>query len=415
MPDFTMRPHIDKIKEGLLGVQWVSDFNRLWKIRQLKSGWIKLERSHAAWAHQVGYRYDEQRAVDAARQAMRHRCPEREAKPAGTLRIYWVGANRDQDESGFLQALRQLASVIEFRRADGAYGQSFWDASGRVRVYDPDITAANDRCLLSQLNQALTEGPVDLLMGQMWGNYLSVDALAQVQRRGIPVWNVSMDDRLPDNWTWRQGVRMGAVGLAPVTDLVLTTSPETCEWFGLEGAPAIFWPLASDPGVFRPVAGAVRDIDVLFVGNKYGIRQTIVEGLSARGIQVECWGGGWSNGPATAEQCSNLFKRARIILGVGTIGYCTDVYTLKLRDFDAPMAGALYLTHRADVLLRIFEEGREIECYADIDECASKIKHYLAHPQALAAVANAGMSKAVAQHTWLHRLTETFQRLGVMR
>jgi len=228
--------------------------------------------------------------------------------------------------------------------------------------------------------------------------------VARVRSNGIPVINISMDDRLPDNWGTQDGTRLGAVGLASVTDLVLTTSSETCAWYGVEDCPAIFWPLASDPGVFTPSHNNVRDIDVLFIGNKYGIRERIIQDLKRRQIHVDCYGAGWPNGPSTAEQSAALFKRAKIILGVGTVGYCDDVFTLKLRDFDAPMSGALYLTHRAPDLALLYQEGTEIECYATSAEAASKIQFYLAHPKELSAVAAAGHAKAIARDSWFSRL-----------
>ena len=66
-----------------------------------------------------------------------------------------------------------------------------------------------------------------------------------------------------------------------------------------------------------------------------------------RGISHLFWGR-LANGAATALECIDLFARAKIILGVGTVGYCDDVFTMKLRDFDATISGALYLTTRSD-------------------------------------------------------------------
>jgi spore maturation protein CgeB len=388
--------------------------NRFLKANQLRSGLSALGSHYLKCAVEKTLQYQESEAIANFKLKVLGRYPVFQPKKAGELRVFWVGANRDQDGSGFLQALRRLATVIEFQNWKGSYGQWYWDQYGRVRVYDPAIVALNDQCLLLQIETALQNGPIDLLMGQMWANYLSKEALARVRSYGIPVINISMDDRLPDNWGTQDGTRLGAVGLASVTDLVLTTSLETCAWYGVEDCPAIFWPLASDPGVFTPSHNNVRDIDVLFIGNKYGIRERIVQDLKRRQIHVECYGAGWPNGPSTAEQSAALFKRAKIILGVGTVGYCDDVYTLKLRDFDAPMSGALYLTHRAPDLALLYQEGTEIECYATSAEAARKIHHYLVHSKELLAVAAAGHAKAIARDSWFSRLYSTFLELGLI-
>jgi spore maturation protein CgeB len=403
-----------RAKDWLRRVPPISFANRIYKANQLRAGLRSLNAGYAKHAHAKTLKYTKSEAIATFKHRVMARCPTFYPKKAGELRIFWVGTNRDQDESGFLQALRRLASVTEFHNWQGSYGQWYWDQQGRVRVYDPAIVALNDKCLLLQIEAALQDGPIDLLMGQMWANYLSKEALARVRSCGIPVINISMDDRLPDNWGTQDGTRLGAVGLASVTDLVLTTSSETCAWYGVEYCPAIFWPLASDPGVFAPSHNNVRDIDVLFIGNKYGTRERIVQDLKRRQIHVDCYGAGWPNGPSTAEQSAALFKRAKIILGVGTVGYCDDVYTLKLRDFDAPMSGALYLTHRSPDLALLYQEGTEIECYATSSEVARKIHHYLAHPKELSSVAAAGHAKAIARDSWFNRLHLTFLELGLI-
>jgi spore maturation protein CgeB len=387
--------------------------NAVWKARQLKNGLVRLRKYYAELAAASGVDYTEESALILARANMR-RNSKRFGGDSPRLKIFWVGANIDQDRSGFLQALERLCEVTCFYNAKGEYGLWYKDANGRVQIYDPEIVSLNDRALVEQVKKTINAGGVDILIGQMWSNYISPEALLEIREMGVIVINVSMDDRLPENWGSRDGCRLGAVGLASVTDLVLTTTAEVCCWYAVEGCPAIFWPLASDPELFSPLNDVERDIDVLFVGNRYGIRARIVDYLIDHGIKVSCWGGGWPNGYVTADQCAALFKRARIILGVGTVGYCDDVYTLKLRDFDAPMSGALYVTHRNPDLNLLFKEGEEIACYKSKRECADVIQYYLSHPDERLMVACAGWRKAVGCHNWDRRIVQTFEKLGLI-
>jgi hypothetical protein len=172
--------------------------------------------------------------------------------------------------------------------------------------------------------------------------------------------------------------------------------------------------LASDPTVYTPPPGQVRDIDVLFIGNKYGVRESIIGEITRSGIQVECYGTGWPRGSVDAREMTALSQRAKIILGIGTVGHCSDIYTLKLRDFDAPMTGALYITHRNPDLCRLYEEGVEIECYSTPTEAARKIRHYLAHPDQLKRIAARGHALALRRDTWDFRLSSTFTDLGLL-
>ena len=130
---------------------------------------------------------------------------------------------------------------------------------------------------------------------------------------------------------------------------------------------------------------------------------------------MDCYGGGWPNGSVNADQNTALSERARIILGVGTVGHCSDVYTLKLRDIDALMTGALYVTHRNPDLCHIFTEGEDIECYESPQEATDKIRYYLDHPVERECIGRLGQQKAMAHHSWDERLSSTFQLLGLMQ
>lgn len=384
------------------------------KCYKLKKQLEILAREYKNKADSAAHIYESEEAVKEFKR--RHAGYRHDFAPRsyGELRVFWIGANKDQDGSGFIQALQRLGKVTVFQNYLGDYG--IWQgdhATQYVSTFE-EIRLANDQALLKQIVLAISKGGIDLLIGQMWASLISKEVLAKVQSMGIPVINISMDDRLPVHWSYYKNTRLGSVGLAPSLDMVLTTSHETCLWYSLEGCPALFWPLASDPTVFKPVNGADRDIDVLFIGNKYGVRGQIVRYLEKHGVKVDCYGDGWENGYVNSERMAELSKRARIILGVGTVGHCPDVYTLKLRDFDAPMSGAMYLTHRNPDLCRLYIEGKEIEFYTTPKEALKKIRFYLEHPEDLAQVANNGHQKALSRYTWDQRLSSTFEQLGLL-
>ena len=59
----------------------------------------------------------------------------------------------------------------------------------------------------------------------MWARLIPKEALMSVQKMGIPIINISMDDRLPGLWSHLDGLHLGSVGLIPGVDMTLTTSP----------------------------------------------------------------------------------------------------------------------------------------------------------------------------------------------
>jgi spore maturation protein CgeB len=223
-----------------------------------------------------------------------------------------------------------------------------------------------------------------------------------------------MDDRLPEHWATVDSVRGGSVGLGPGLDMVLTSSPETPEWFLAEDIPALYVPMASDPERFRPFEEDQKRYDVSFIGSKYGLREQIVTAVMAAGIHVDAFGPGWPNGAVNADQSAEIFGRSRIVLGMGTVAHNDDLFTIKLRDFDAPMSGALYVTHRNPDLLQLYREHEEIACYLSIEECVHKLRYYLAHPDDRRRVAAAGMARARREHTWEGRLSRVFSMMGLL-
>lgn len=330
------------------------------------------------------------------------------------LRVFWVGTDESQDYSGFLQALNKLFYVVNFTNSDGTYGLK--KNSG---INSPDsikkLSEVNGNELIEQLDRQINYfGNFDLLIGQMLGNNISNSSLDYVKSKGIKIINISMDDRLPELWGKCGEIRLGSIGLGPQLDLVLTTSPETCEWYAVEGCPAIYWPLGSDYNIFGSDNLYDRDIDVLFIGNRYGVRGELVNYLMKNNINVECYGSGWPNGYADVEKMRDISKRAKIILGIGTIGHCKNLYTLKLRDFDGPMSGAMYLTHRNKDLCELYIEGLEIECYSTFQEAKNKILYYLNNEKERLFIAKNGQTKVLNFYTWDKRLKDTFFELGFL-
>lgn len=387
--------------------------NAFFKSRLTQHSLRKLENYYLNVATKGVVEYDEEKSIKQFKEKHVELNPNFKPKDIGRLKVFWIGTSLNQDNSGFLQSLKEIAEVTVFYNHEGRYG--LWNKNGSALIYDKEVVEMNDISLKLQIESTINSGGIDIVLGQMWAGRLSKNILKWVRSKGIPVINISMDDRLPEHWGYAKDVRLGSVGLAENLDLVLTTSSETCIWYSIEGCPAIYWPLASDPKLFYKKNAIERDIDVLFIGNRYGIRSKIVKKLISAGINVTTYGQGWPNGSATFEESISLSNRAKIILGIGTVGHCSNLFTMKLRDFDAPMSGALYITHRNPDLTSLFTEGEEIEFYLTIEEAISKIKFYLNNPNELKRIAFNGQIKALEKFTWKDRFVDLFTRLGLIK
>ncbi len=335
--------------------------------------------------------------------------PLRTKRVAGqSLRILFVGTDLLQDTSGFVQTLEQFGEVDTFTKSEGEYGHYFY---GQGRAAER-LREDNGRRLIELITAVEEEGGVDLVLGQMWGRTMPWGILKAVQEMGIVTINVCMDDRHSFRGKNYKGDWMGSLGLVKGLDLVLTTAPEACFWYAVEGCPAVFWPEASDPNVFQPM-DVPQKHDVCFVGANYGVRAKVVRAIEKRGVTVACYGNGWPNGRIATEDVPQLFAESKIVLGGGVIGYCEDFYSLKLRDFDGPMSGSLYLTHDNPDLRKLYDVGKEIVTYRTPEECAEKVVYYLEHPDETEAIARAGLDRALKDHTLKTRFEQLFRILGL--
>ncbi|MFQ5507764.1 MAG: glycosyltransferase [Leptospirillia bacterium] len=317
----------------------------------------------------------------------------------GPPHIFFLGTDEAQDRSGLIQALEAYCTVTCFTRKDGSYGQNH---PGPRSIRRQSNT---ERLLEMVAELAANSRPPDLILAQTWADFIDPQALADIRTRyGTVIVNIAMDDR---HQYWGQpidGVWGGTHGLIPHLDLALTAAPECADWYRKEGCPALFFPEASDPNLFYPDSEREKQYDVCFVGARYGIREALVLALRRAGIQVQAHGTGWEAGHLETARVPALFAQSKIVLGLGTIGHCEDFYALKLRDFDGPMSGSLYMTHDNPDLHRLYKVGSEIVTYRTIDDCVRLARHYLANDAEREAIATRGRQRAASDHTWERRV-----------
>ena len=319
----------------------------------------------------------------------------------GRLHIFFLGTDALQDKSGILQALGRCGEMVHFTRADGSYGQYTHDSESERR-------RANTERLWALFASLHASGKTpNLLIAQTWAGFVNPEVFGRIAGEyGTVVVNIGMDDRhqywgRKVNGEWR-----GTRGLIPYIDLALSAAPECVEWYLKESCPALFFPEASDPQIFRPIPGLQKEHDICFVGARYGVRERIVTDLRRAGVRVSAFGQGWEGGRIGVEDVPRLFAQSKIVLGVGTVGHCSDFYALKMRDFDGPMSGSFYLTHDNPDLYRLYDIGNEIATYRTVEECVNRVRYYLEHDKEREDIARRGRERAVREHTWDKRFSD---------
>jgi spore maturation protein CgeB len=128
------------------------------------------------------------------------------------------------------------------------------------------------------------------------------------------------------------------------------------------------------------------------------------------------------HGPVTDEKYVALFSESRISLGFLILGdthrTSRSLRQIRLREFEAPMAGAFYVTGWLDEIALHYEIGKEIVCYRSLEELTDQCRHYITHDEERERIRRAGHERARRDHTWTKRFEGLFaelRRRGVLR
>ena len=177
------------------------------------------------------------------------------------------------------------------------------------------------------------------------------------------------------------------------------------------------------------VANVKYKYDVTFIGGMNRTRKWFIQELIKRGINIQCFGGGWNNGRVTYEEMEEIFLTSKINLNLSnSINYDMrymlsslkaflstiramlsggkNSSQIKARNFEIPVQGGFQLTDYVPTLEDYFEIGKDISCYGDIDEAELLIKYYLLHEDEREAIKLAGVKRARQEHTFKNRIVD---------
>jgi spore maturation protein CgeB len=314
---------------------------------------------------------------------------------------------------------------------------------------------------LAAVEAAHRTRPLDLVITYVHGSHLEPAAIERVREKIAPIVEFHCNNIHQFHLVRR---------IARYFTLCLVPEREAITEFRRAGAEPVYFPMAANPAVYRPIAGAMR-YDATFAGQRYGDRTALVLALREAGIDTHMFGQGWEWGPAggasrmpAAERGAGgalaqlvsqtlagrlpwraaadglawralaarhsgarhgpvddetyvaLFSQSRISLGFLILGdshrTLRPLRQVRLREFEATMAGAFYLTGWIEELAELYEIGKEIVCYRSRAELVDLARWYLAHEDQRQTIARAGHARALRDHTWQRRFQDLFAELG---
>jgi hypothetical protein len=147
----------------------------------------------------------------------------------------------------------------------------------------------------------------------------------------------------------------------------------------------------------------------------HGVRSKIVDKLfplPERGIPQSSVGHLLS-----PEDYVRVTKEAPVVLGASRVpsparSLRNPLKYSRLRDIEAPMFGACYLTEHTEGLASLYNVGEDVESFSSADELASKLKELMSDSEKRRRLRIAGQQRALSEHSVPATLAKIGFRLG---
>jgi spore maturation protein CgeB len=196
----------------------------------------------------------------------------------------------------------------------------------------------------------------------------------------------------------------------------------------------IYFPFGCNEQIFRPRSTAEKKYDVSFIGSWHPYREWVINRIRKAGIRVAAAGFRWAAGEVSQDQMVDYFNQSKINLNLSNsaswdLRYLTssskaivnrllskkNVEQMKARIFEINSCGGFQLSYYVEGIANCFVPDHEIVIYADADDLIDKIRFYLEYDELREAIASAGYSRAIRDHTFVQRFENVFAHMGFPR
>jgi len=267
------------------------------------------------------------------------------------------------------------------------------------------------------------------LVVAMKGTRISESALSALKAAGIATAAWTMDDPYElEHYLLR----------AKHYDMIFTSEPRCLPFYEACGAPfAGYLAHAHDPATHKPAPEAAASpnyaSDICFIGAVYPERARLLKGAADflarhKTVLIGNWGAYREELPGVRvldgflpeKEAVKFYCGAKVVLNIHRLpGECVPgafdpakigAEGINSRTFEIAGTGAFQLVDAGrGQLENFFEPGREIETFTGGREMEIKIARYLADAPRRAAIGAAGRKKALAEHTYAHRMKKLLE------
>jgi spore maturation protein CgeB len=191
-----------------------------------------------------------------------------------------------------------------------------------------------------------------------------------------------------------------------------------------------YLPFACDEAIHKPVEVSDSDImnlgnDVVFVGSHYPEREDLFNNIKE--FDLGLWGARWNllskDSPlkkfyrgdqidpkiwVKIYRCSKIILNINMGYGIKNIDNNTMANT---RLFEALGCGVLQAVDKKDDILELFEDGKHLVVFENLDELKEKLRYFLDNPDKRSQIADEGRIEALRKHTYTLRMKEMFEMM----
>jgi spore maturation protein CgeB len=188
------------------------------------------------------------------------------------------------------------------------------------------------------------------------------------------------------------------------------------------GLPVYYLPQACNPRWHRPVAQAGTEPFLVIAGNMYPSRVRLLDRLTAKGIPLRLYGGGfprWIGETASRaahtgryiarEEKARVFRSAAGVLNTMNLA---EVRGVNARLFEAAGCGAAVLTEFRSTVPELFEVGKEVLAFRDFDDLLEQATRLLSDRGLTERLGDAATQRAHRDHTYDLRVTTILEKLS---
>jgi spore maturation protein CgeB len=266
-----------------------------------------------------------------------------------------------------------------------------------------------------RLRTLLREFRPDLFLS-VFGFGVSPRTLAAVRAAGVPsaCWWIN------DPFQFERSLQR-----APHYDWVFSNSAVCAQWYRERGvAASAFLPTACEPSVHRPVPPVAADAcELCFAGDWSPLREQVVTAL-ARRFEVRVFGP-WGrklapdsplrpllrDGFFTPDEMAAMFSSAQVVLNLHS--WCGRFdHGVNPRLFEAAACGAFQVVDDKREIASLFSPGAELAAVSGPDDFAQAVTDALADPAGRARAGQAALRRALAEHTYRHRMASLISAMG---